>query len=346
MKQPKPVLEFYPLDGGKPQPIANPDPTPPSPTDMRWMRVQEFFRANSFRPNTLKAYDRELRRFLNWTDKTWYEITARDIANYKHELEEQGLAIASISRAIAPLKSIFKWLFASGYISENPTTNVKLPTPPEPLPQHFNLAEVEALYDAVSERGRFEKRDRAILTILEFGGLRIGEVSALNLEDFVPEGNDPAYPGWGFVIIREAKDDSTGSIPLPPRAIAILQAYLQERKDQGEPLSPDAPLFLARSTNPQRQGTRLGTHGIYTLFRELGHQAGIPDCHPHRFRHTFATRLVLMGIDSYLGRKLTRHKSERAYRRYSEYGRQIAAEQAYKQRFQDHSSGPVDDGQD
>lgn len=332
MKQPKPVLEFHPLDGGKPQP---PLPQEPSTTDMRWLRVQEFFRANSFRPNTLKAYDRELRRFLAWTDKAWFEITARDIANYKHELEEQGLAIASISRAVAPLKSLFKWLLACGYISENPTRNVKLPTPPDPLPQHFTPIEVEALYEALGNRGMLEKRDRAILTVLEFGGLRISEVSALNIEDFSSEGNDAAYPGWGFVTVREAKDDSTGSIPLPPRAVAILQDYLQERQDQGERLLPDAPLFLGCSNNPQRQGTRLGTHGIYTLFRDLGQQAGVADCHPHRFRHTFATRLVLMGIDSYLGRKLTRHRSERAYRRYSEYARQIAAEQAYKERFRD-----------
>lgn len=52
--------------------------------------------------------------------------------------------------------------------------------------------------------------------------------------------------------------------------------------------------------------------------------------HPHQLRHTFATRLVLMGIDSYLARSLTRHESESAYRRYSEYGRSIAAEAAYR----------------
>jgi integrase/recombinase XerD len=53
--------------------------------------------------------------------------------------------------------------------------------------------------------------------------------------------------------------------------------------------------------------------------------------HPHQLRHTFATRLVLMGIDSYLARKLTRHESESAFRRYSEYGRGVAAEAAYRQ---------------
>lgn len=336
MKMPKPIIEFYPLEGGKP--TVKPGPTPPSPTDVRWMRVQEFLRANTFRPNTIKAYEREIQRFLSWTDETWIDITPRDIANYKYHLEQQGLAIASVSRALAPLKSLFKWLLASGYIVQNPTLNTKLPVPPEPLPQHFNPDEVQALYDALSDRGDLERRDRAILTVLEFGGLRISEVSALNIEDFMLDEADSEYPGWGSIIVREAKDDSTGSIPLPPRAVATLQAYLQERRDRGESLTPDAPLFVSQSGNPQRAGIRLGTHGIYTLFRSLGHRAGIPNCHPHRFRHTFATRLVLMGMDSYLGRKLTRHKTESAYRRYSEYGRQIAAEQAYKERFRDRDS--------
>jgi hypothetical protein len=51
--------------------------------------------------------------------------------------------------------------------------------------------------------------------------------------------------------------------------------------------------------------------------------------HPHQFRHTFATRLVLMGIDSYLARKLMRHESEKSFRRYSEHARYAAAKDAY-----------------
>jgi integrase/recombinase XerD len=79
----------------------------------------------------------------------------------------------------------------------------------------------------------------------------------------------------------------------------------------------------------------LGYRGIYNLIKDLGEVAGIENCHPHRLRHTFATRLVLKGVDSYLARKLTRHKSESAFRRYSEHARQQAAEEAFHAAFGD-----------
>jgi integrase/recombinase XerD len=333
MPIPQPTLKFYsPQDDLRNPALPLCLPVPP---DIRWFPVQDFFRAHNFRPNTIKAYQRELQRFLAWTDQSWIEISPRDFANYKHHLEQQGLAIASVARALAPLKSLFKWLTVSGYVAQNPTLQTNLPTPPRPLPQHFSAEEIEVLYNALADRGATALRDRAILTVLEFGGLRLSEVSALNLEDWVIDDADPTFPGWGSITVRAAKDDSTGSIPLPPDAVTVLQTYLEERRHQGEDLSaPSTPLFLAQSLNPKRRGTRLGPSGIYALLQDLGQMAGVPHCHPHRFRHTFATRLVLMGMDSYLGRKLTRHRSERAYQRYSEYGRQIAAEQDYKSRFQ------------
>jgi integrase/recombinase XerD len=98
-------------------------------------------------------------------------------------------------------------------------------------------------------------------------------------------------------------------------------------------LNPESPLFVSTSHNSR--GKRLGYRGIYDLIKDLGKVAGIENCHPHRLRHTFATRLVLKGVDSYLARKLTRHKSESAFRRYSEYARQQAAEEAFHAAFGD-----------
>jgi integrase/recombinase XerD len=61
----------------------------PSPADLRWSRVEEFLRSRELRPNTLKAYERELRAFLDWTAKSWQDITARDLDRYKGYLKEQ-----------------------------------------------------------------------------------------------------------------------------------------------------------------------------------------------------------------------------------------------------------------
>ncbi len=327
MSKPKPILEFYSIPGGR-NTATPPSESTQTATDFRWLRVEEFFQAKAIAPNTKKAYERELRRFIRWTDKAWYDINSRDIANYKRYLEElkndkgkPQLSPATVAAALTTLKSFFKWLVTSHYINANPTVAVSIPPQKKPQPQHLEDDEVEALYDALEYRGEMQLRDRAILAVLEHG-LRADEVSQLNLGDYDGE----------RVYIRQAKHDSTGWVPLSCAAAAAVDSYLEQRRQQGDKLDePVAPLFLSHSPKPKFKGQRLGYDGIYKMIRELGELAGVAQCHPHRLRHTFATRLVLMGIDSYLARKLTRHESESAFRRYSEHARAIAAEAAYRQ---------------
>ena len=73
MNKPKPILEFYSIPGDR-------DTTSKAselPTDLRWLRVSEFFNAKALAPNTKKAYSLELKRFFDWTDKTWNNINSR-----------------------------------------------------------------------------------------------------------------------------------------------------------------------------------------------------------------------------------------------------------------------------
>lgn len=376
MNKPKPVLEFYSIQGDHARALKAGEP----PTDLRWLRVEEFFNAKTLAPNTKKAYSLELRRFANWTDKAWNNINSRDIASYKHYLESlqsdngRQLSPATVAVAMTALKSVFKWMELSYYITENPTAAVTIPQQKKPQPQHLEDSEVEALYEALQYRVEMRSRDRAILAVLEHG-LRAEEVSQLNISDYDGE----------RVTIRQAKHDSTGRVPLSPSSSLALDCYLEERRQENKTLEPMEPLFLSNSPKPKLKGQRLGYDGIYKIVRSLGQIAcgmlifewfgrhELPKCvnetqsqqmlsfladgnpfnfpqwalthlppplktkaqrlsavHPHQLRHTFATRLVLMGIDSYLARSLTRHESESAYRRYSEYGRSIAAEAAYR----------------
>ncbi|MBD2307811.1 tyrosine-type recombinase/integrase [Chroococcidiopsis sp. FACHB-1243] len=376
--KPQPILEFHNIRSRAP----NEQPVQP-PRDLRWLRVEEFFHARTIAPNTKKAYERELRRFVDWTDKAWNDITGRDVANYKHDLEtcatdngKQQRSLSTVAVAMTALKSFFKWMAASYYINENPTVAVTIPPQKKPQPQHLSDAEVEALYEALSYRGEMQLRDRAILAVLEHG-LRAEEVSQLNVSDYDGE----------RVFIRQAKHDSTGWVPLAPESSLALDNYLEARRQQENTTMEEInPLFLSHSPKPKLNSQRLGYDGIYKMVRDLGHIAcgmliqdwferhELSSCldetqtqqmqtflalnnpsnfpqwalaylppqlktkakrllvvHPHQLRHTFATRLVLMGIDSYLARKLTRHESESAFRRYSEYGRGVAAEAAYRQ---------------
>lgn len=377
MNKPKPILEFHKPERDR---LTVSKPTQ-FPSDLRWLRVEEFFNAKTIAPNTKKAYERELGRFVDWTDKAWNNITGRDIANYKHYLEalqsdngKRQLSAATVAVAMTALKSFFKWMVASYYINENPTAAVTIPPQKKPQPQHLEDSEVEALYEALLYRGEMQLRDRAILAVLEHG-LRAEEVSQLNISDYDGE----------RVTIRQAKHDSTGCVPLSPESSTAVDSYLSALRQENKTLSPDSPLFLSHSPKPKLKAQRLGYDGIYKMVRDLGciacgmlimewfgrhevpnsvnqsqseqmlsflagnNPSNFPEwalthlplqlkmkaqrlsaVHPHQLRHTFATRLVLMGIDSYLARSLTRHESESAFRRYSEYGRAVAAEAAYR----------------
>lgn len=210
MNKPKPVLEFYSIQSSRARDLKAGEP----PTDLRWLRVEEFFNAKTIAPNTKKAYSFELQRFAQWTDKAWNNINSRDIASYKHYLESlqsdngRQLSPATVAVAMTALKSFFKWMVTSYYIAQNPTAAVTIPPPKKPQPQHLEDGEVEALYEALQYRGEMQLRDRAILAVLEHG-LRAEEVSQLNISDYDGE----------RVIIRQAKHDSTGRVPLSPSTL-------------------------------------------------------------------------------------------------------------------------------
>ena len=191
----------------------------------------------------------------------------------------------------------------------------KVPLPPS---RDLSAQEVAALHDALEYRGEFQMRDTALLAVLSHG-LRASEVCGLNVGDY-----DKVR-----LTIRQAKDDSTGTVPMSASARQALDSYLEWRRKQQESMQPDRPLFVSQEwKNP---GEGLGYKGSYYIFRKLGAISGIADLTPHRLRHTFTTNLLLYGMDSLHARTLTRHKPEASFQRYAKRARAVGAERAYYQ---------------
>ncbi|WP_017326884.1 site-specific integrase [Synechococcus sp. PCC 7336] len=188
-----------------------------------------------------------------------------------------------------------------------------LPTPPA---RDLNESQVLALYEALQQRGSFRLRDSALVVVLAHG-LRANEVEQLDVGH---------YDGVRLHI-RQAKADSTGTVPLSRQARKILDEYLESCLATDNALSADAPLFVTLA--PNCPGQRLKYKGIYRVVKTLGAIAEIPNLTPHRLRHTFATNLLLWGMDSLHARTLTRHKSEGSFKRYAKRAMQAAAERAY-----------------
>lgn len=154
------------------------------PLSLRELRVQEFLQARSLKPKSRKAYERDLRVFMGWTDASWSLVTRRQVAQFKQYLiDQKRLAPNSVNRTLQTLKSFFKWLMRSNYVNIDPTTEVQQEHVLEAQAKGLEAEEVERIYQAIKQR-RWKERDRALWTVL-LHGLRAEEACSLNVGDCV-----------------------------------------------------------------------------------------------------------------------------------------------------------------
>jgi len=307
--------------------------------DLRLERIKEFLQASNLAPNSQKAYRIELERFVAWSSKAWIDVTPREVAQFKQYLlkecqTRQGkpLSASAVNQAMTALKSFYRWFQLAGYLEYTavlPTAAVKFQKLGKPLPRHFSPEQMQAISKAISQElsgiEDINWRDRALLAVLTHG-LRAEDVVRLNV------GN---YDGTRLRFVRK-KDGEETIVPIREAARMQIQAYLEHRQAAREVLSDESPMFL--SYDFHNHGKRLGYQGVYYFAKiRLGEAAGIENLTPHRFRHTFASELVELGIDTLLARSLTGHQSEKVFERYIQGKRLAAAEEAFYQAIGEHS---------
>ncbi|QLE59732.1 site-specific integrase [Nostoc sp. TCL26-01] len=296
-----------------------------APIDIRLVKVLEFLRSTNLAPNSRKMYERELKRFLAWTQLHYHELRPRHLGLYKEYLRDEvktdsgkPLSKSSINAGVAALKSFFKWMCYTypDIIATNPTLGIKLEKVPLPPAQSLTDEQMERVWSALELLGETRQRDTALVHILSHG-LRAGEIIQLNVGSF--DGK--------LLFLPDTKTNEPRLVPLRKESRDVLQEYLRSRSCQGEELNSLTPLMI--SYHASYKGERLSYHGIYFAVEKIGELAGIVDLHPHQFRHTYATDLLLLGVDPSHARKLTGHQSEKAFRRYTLRSEQEAAIAAY-----------------
>jgi integrase/recombinase XerD len=291
-----------------------------SPIDLRLMKVDEFIKARSLKPKSEQAYRRDLQYFMTWTDQAWADVTRWQVAQFKqYLLQERQLAPNSVNRILQTLKTFYKWMNLSEYVSNNPTTEVKQEKVPEAQSQELEDEEVERIYAAILEISRDPVRDRALFSVL-LHGLRAEEAINLNLED---------YNGQQ-VMIRATKPDRIGKVPLTQQARKDLDIYVQQRQaqlDSAGQILPNSPLFVSNSN--RSRGQRLTYWGVQEVMNQLAKHTGI-NLYAHRGRHTFCTNLIVsLEMDMALAMELSRHRNIRSFKRYANRKNKLAAERAF-----------------
>ena len=307
--------------------------TPRAALDPRLAQIDEFLHALSLAPNSQKAYRQDLNSFLRWTQTSWNAVTAQQVAQFKGyllrkdpETERRMLADTSVSRILCTLKTFYGWLSENEYVAKDPTVGIELPKLSEPEAQNLPNNQVEQILQATLSTSLSE-RNVAIVSVL-LHGLRASEAVNLNLED---------YDGKRL-FIRKAKADSKGRVPLTSQAQSRLNAYLAWREQQGHPITSTSPLFVSESR--RNWGDRLSYDGLRKMIQMIEQKTGL-SFHAHQFRHTFATNLMLKGMNPYHVMTLMRHKSVQSLRRYTKAAEQQAAEAAFyeTQRLHENAEG-------
>jgi integrase/recombinase XerD len=308
---------------------STPKPSPSPAIELREIRIEEFLLARSLAPNSQLAYRRDLKHFLRWIDIGWAAVTPRQVAQFKAHLlrvdsdtNRRALADSSVCRILGTLKNFYGWLVKSQYISADPTIGIELPKLVEPEAQNLDDITVEQIIQAARDSS-IPERNITIVSVL-LHGLRASEVVNLNLED---------YDGQRLNI-RQAKADSKGKVPLTLQTRSRLDLYLEWRERQGHLIEPTSPIFISESN--RNRGQRLSYDGIYKVVKEF-EKATNTSIHPHQFRHTFATNMMVQGMNPYHVMTMTRHRSTASFRRYTKAADQAAAEAAFYQTIRQDS---------
>lgn len=256
--------------------------------------------------NTLGAYRRDLDRYLAFLKKRGIrnvkaidEPTVRSfvasISASTHGPDDAPYTATSVARALSSVRSFHRFLVRDGVTQADPAAGVALPKLPRKLPHPISLDQVERVIAATEGPTPEKLRDRAIIELLYGAGLRVSELTGLDVDDLDLEAGSVRVFGKG---------SKEREVPVGGMAGAACQAYLgRSRPEMARPTSR-AALFL------NQRGGRLSRQSCGRLLARYARMAGLErGLTPHTLRHSFATHMLEGGADVRVVQELLGHAS-------------------------------------
>ena len=280
-------------------------------------------------PHTLRSYEVDLNQFIIFLSPPGVEtpaiseVTHLMIREFVAHLHDLGLEKSSIARKLAAIRSLFKFSVREGMVQRNPARLVATPKLPKRIPSVLSAEDLNTFLDGVvagpatttkkrkglgapSESRLLVKRDRAILELLYASGLRVSELTGLNLADMDRK---------ELMLRVRGKGNKERIIPYGSKAEQALEAYGPTRDEilrKGGSKGDHQAVFLNHS------GTRLTPRSVARIVKKYVRLINVNwDLHPHSLRHAFATHLLADGADLRAIQELLGHSSLSTTQRYT-----------------------------
>lgn len=245
--------------------------------------------------HTIISYRNDLETFLKFTaDVEQISTDAVDLSSISRlsirlwlgDLSEQGMAKSTIARKVAALRSFFKYCFKRGHIEKNPAHLLVVPKKDKSLPKTATVEDIERMMDAVNTETTRGLQNRAILELFYGTGMRLSELTGLNLSDIDLKQNQVTVKGKG---------NKQRIIPLGKTVSGILKDFIEKRPElYGDRTDADAKkaLFIAAS------GQRIYDRAVGLIVEKYFKMTSeVTQKSPHVLRHSFATHMLDNGAD-------------------------------------------------
>ncbi len=236
--------------------------------------------------NTRSSYLRDVRQFLEYLSAnggpTPEAVTRDTVKKYVMRLYAQGKSPATVTRAVASLKSFYTFLVRERIVQDNPVRDVTAAKTERKLPQILTNQEVELFLEQPSAVEPKGLRDRAMLELLYATGIRVSELIALDLDDLDLDAE----------ALHCANPKRERTIPLYSAAVRALTVYLNRVRPQMVEDPAETALFV------NMNGARMSRQGFWKIIKHYQETAGIDKkITPHTLRHSFAAHLLENGAD-------------------------------------------------
>ena len=245
--------------------------------------LEKFFQylqsERQYSPHTLSNYRRDIRGFLDFcgqqTLNDWTQIDSQHVRDHIARLHRQGMGGKSLQRLLSSLRSLFRYLLKQNKIRSNPASGLRAPKSQKKLPEVLTPDALDHLLN-IETNDPESFRDCAILELFYGCGLRLSELTGLNLDNI----------NWGEqILVVLGKGNKQRRVPFGRKACSALKNWLQQRAlivNENEPA-----IFVSL------KGKRISPRSVEAQLKKRAKEKGMfQRIYPHLLRHSFASHIL------------------------------------------------------